>query len=99
MRTLVALAIASAVLAVSACGSKLSGTYSDENGSVVVDLKPGGTAALTIAGETKPCTYTTDQSTIKLTCDGDDTDFTVHDDGSLTGPPDSFVGELKKSGS
>lgn len=98
MHRLIAIAIFAGLLA--ACGGdKLAGTYSNENGSIVVDIKPGGTGAMTIAGETKPCTYTSDQSTLKLTCDGDETDFTIHDDGSLTGPPDSFVGQLKKSGS
>jgi hypothetical protein len=97
VRPIIAIAICSVMLA--ACGGdKLAGTYSNENGSIVVDVKSGGQGALTIDGETKPCTYTSDQTTLKLTCDGDETDFTIHDDGSLTGPPDSFVGQLKKSG-
>lgn len=98
MKRLIAIAVFAALLA--ACGGdKLVGTYSNENGSIVLDIKSGGNGALTIAGETKPCTYTSDQATLKVTCDGDETDFTIHDDGSLTGPPDSFVGQLKKSSS
>lgn len=96
MRALVAAAICSVLLA--ACGgNKLAGTYSNEGGSVVVDIKSGGTGSMTIDGDTRQCTYTSDQSTLKLTCGDDEVDFTIHDDGSLTGPPDSLVGELKKS--
>lgn len=98
MRALAVIALVSMVLAAAACGGdKLAGTYQNENGSIVLDLKSGGTGALTIAGDTKPCTYTSDQQTLKVTCDDNEVDFTVHDDGSLTGPPDSFVGDLKKT--
>jgi len=100
MRPFVAFASALMLLAVSACssGSKMAGTYSNANGSIVLDLKSGGVGSLTIAGESKPCTYTVDNAQIKLTCDSDETTFDVHDDGSLTGPPDSMVGTLTKSG-
>ena len=98
MKTIAAFTLAVALLGAAACGGdKLAGTYQNENGSIVLDLKSGGTGALTIAGETKPCTYTSDQQTVKVTCDDNEVDFTVHDDGSLTGPPDSFVGDLKKT--
>ncbi|HYK53159.1 MAG TPA: hypothetical protein VEV38_06485 [Candidatus Eremiobacteraceae bacterium] len=98
MKVPAALGLAVTLLCVAACGGdKLAGTYQNENGSIVMDLKSGGTGDLTIAGETKPCTYTSDQQTLKVTCDDNEVDFTVHDDGSLTGPPDSFVGDLKKT--
>ncbi|HET9342315.1 MAG TPA: hypothetical protein VFO25_05340 [Candidatus Eremiobacteraceae bacterium] len=98
MRALAVIALVSMALSAAACGGdKLAGTYQNENGSIVLDLKSGGTGALTIAGDTKPCTYTCDQQTLKVTCDQNEVDFTVHDDGSLTGPPDSFVGDLKKT--
>ena len=99
MKPFVALTLASTLLALAACGgSKTAGTYSNENGSIVLDLKSGGSGSLTIAGESKPCTYTAADTQIKLVCDGDETDFDIHDDGSLTGPPGSLVGVLKKSG-
>lgn len=98
MKPFAAIALTVVLLAAAACGGdKFAGTYQNDNGSIVLDLKSGGTGALTIAGETKPCTYTSDQQTLKVTCDGNEVDFTVHDDGSLTGPPDSFVGDLKKT--
>jgi hypothetical protein len=93
-----ALVLASVLLAAAACGgSKVAGTYSNENGSIVLDLKAGGTGSLSIAGESKPCTYTVEQAQLKLDCDNNQMVFDIHDDGSLTGPPDSLVGQLKKS--
>lgn len=98
MKPFAAIALTFLLFAAAACGGdKLAGTYQNENGSIVLDLKSGGSGSLTISGETKPCTYTSDQQSLKVTCDGDEVDFTVHDDGSLTGPPDSFVGDLKKT--
>ena len=98
MKPFAAIALTFVLLAGAACaGDKLAGTYQNENGSVVLDIKSGGTGSLTIAGDTKPCTYTSDQQTLKVTCDQDEVDFTVHEDGSLSGPPDSFVGDLKKT--
>jgi len=99
VRPTVAFVSALMLLATSACsGSNVTGTYTNANGSIVVDLKSGGTGSLTIAGESKPCTYTVDNAQVKLECDSDETVFDIHEDGSLTGPPDSFVGTLKKSG-
>jgi len=98
MRPIVAFVSALLLLATAACGgSKIAGTYSNENGSIVLDLKSGGTGSLSIGGESKPCTYTVESAQVKANCDGNDIVFDVHDDGSLTGPPDSMVGVLKKS--
>lgn len=78
----------------SACNSVV-GTYSNPNGTIVLDLKSGGKASLTLLGESKPCTYTQEKDQITVDCEGDKTVFTNHDDGSLTGP--GAVGVLKKS--
>ena len=100
MKPFVALTVASMLLTITACGgSKMAGTYSNENGSIVLDLKSGGNGSLSIAGESKPCTYTADSNQLKLVCDSDETNFDIHQDGSLTGPPGSMIGVLKKSGS
>ncbi|HEY7993389.1 MAG TPA: hypothetical protein VID24_04230 [Candidatus Eremiobacteraceae bacterium] len=98
MKPFAVFALTFVLLAGAACGGdKLAGTYQNENGSVVLDIKSGGTGSLTIAGDTKPCTYTSDSQTLKVTCDQNEVDFTIHDDGSLSGPPDSFVGDMKKT--
>ncbi len=80
-----------------ACRSKFEGTYSNANGSIVLEVKGGGKASLTFLGETKSCNYTTSSEQLRLECAGDETVFTRHDDESLTGPSGSLIGALKKS--
>ena len=91
--TLVALTI----LTATACGSKVEGSYSDLNGAFILELKPGGNASFTFAGETQACTYKVDGNKLRLDCKGDKTVLTIHDDGSLTGPPGTFMPALRKS--
>jgi hypothetical protein len=78
-------------------GSKIEGTYSRDSGTIVLDLKSGGKASLTLMGEMKPCTYKVDGQTLRLKCEDEDeeTSFNIHDDGSLSGP--GFIGMLRKS--
>ena len=79
-----------------ACGAGgLEGTYSNVAGNVMLELRSGAKADLTISGETQHCTWKSDNSKVTVTCGGDSVDFGRHDDGSLTGP--SFVGVLRKS--
>ena len=82
----------------SACSSAVKGTYSDAMGAVILELKAGGKANLTFGGLVADCTYTSSDKTIQLTCkgDADPTVFTIHDDGSLTGPPGSFMPSLRR---
>jgi hypothetical protein len=84
-------------VAASACGSKVQGTYSDANGAFILKLRSGGNASLTFAGETQACAYKVDGNKIALDCKGDKTVLTIHDDGSLTGPPGTFIPALRKS--
>jgi hypothetical protein len=85
-------------LFLSACHSGPSGTYSDANGAVLLELKSGGKANITFMGEVGDCTYTTSGQQLSLSCQGDAGNlvFTIHDDGSLTGPPGSFMPMLRK---
>jgi len=78
-----------------ACGGKLEGTYSNLAGNVLLELRPGGKADLTLSGETQHCGWKADSKKVTVTCGGDSVDFGIHDDGSLTGP--SFVGVLRKA--
>lgn len=99
--SLLAVAAVSAVFAASGCSgcsSSVKGTYSDTMGSVILELKSGGSANLTFGGQVADCTYNSSAKTINLNCkgDADPTVFTIHDDGSLTGPPGSFMPMLRK---
>ena len=83
------------------CGSKskLEGTYlqGDGGGTVTLDLKSAGKAQFTIMGDNVACTYQVNSDKLMLDCTpkGEKVEFTIHDDGSLTGP--GFIGIMKKS--
>ena len=83
---------------IAACSSTPNGTYSNENGSITLDLKSGGKANLTYMGEVASCTDTASGKQLTLNCPGDagTTVFTIHDDGSLTGPPGGYMPALRK---
>jgi len=89
--------VALTILAATACRSQFEGTYSNANGSIMLEVKSGGKASLTIMGETAECTYTVGGNQLTVDCKGDKTVFTRHDDESLTGPPGSMIGALRKS--
>jgi hypothetical protein len=96
---LVVLVVTLTVLVGSAgCGSSVEGTYSDPGGAITLDLKSGGNATISFMGETAPCTYTVDGKKLALSCKGQagKMNFTIQDDGSLAGPPGTFIPPLRK---
>ncbi len=86
-------------LAATACGSKVQGTYSGAGGAFTLDLQSGGKANLTVAGESAPCTYTVSGKSVSLACPGQAgaVVFTIQNDGSLAGPPGTFIPPLQKT--
>jgi hypothetical protein len=86
--------LAGSVFILTACGAGVSGTYTNTNGLVTLDLKSGGKALLTMMGQNEQCSYDVDGKNLNLTCNGEKTVWGIHDDGSLTGP--GFVGALTK---
>jgi hypothetical protein len=99
-RIVLAAILALIVTAIVSCSSKskIEGTYSQTgSGTVALDLKSGGKATFSMMGDDYPCTYKMNGDKLLLDCSpkGEKVDFTVHDDGSLTGP--SFIGVLKKT--
>ena len=87
-------------LCLTACtsGGGLEGTYSDTMGSVILELKSGAKANFTFGGDVADCTYSSSAKQLTVNCKGDagTTVFTIHDDGSLTGPPGAFMPALRK---
>ena len=86
-------------LVVSGCHSGPSGTYTDGTGTVILELKGGGSANFTFLNQVQDCSYSSSGTQLTLTCKGDATGptvFTIHDDGTLTGPPGSFMPPLRK---
>jgi hypothetical protein len=86
------------VFAYAACTSGPRGTYSDANGAVLLELKSGGKANITFMGEVADCTDSTSGNQLTLDCKppAGKIVFTIHDDGSLTGPPGGFMPMLRK---
>jgi hypothetical protein len=80
------------------CQSGPRGTYTDKMGAVVLELRSGGDARFTFSGDVQDCAYTSDRERLTLTCQGETFPvvFTIHDDGSLTGPRGSFMPPLRK---
>ena len=93
-------AVSAATLVLSGCNgsSGMKGTYTDPAGSVLLELKSGGKANFTFMGDVEDCTYSTSRPHLNLNCKGDlgTVVFTIHDDGSLTGAPGSFMPGLHK---
>ena len=98
MRRLTLAVLALALGGLAACGSGVRGTYSDQSGAFVLDLKSGGKASFAIPGDAISCNYHVQGQNITLMCPGDGgkLDLTLHDDGSITGARDSFMPALRK---
>jgi len=86
-------------LLICGCNSGPQGTYTDANGAVILELRGGGKASFTFMGDVEDCSYKSGDKQLTLTCKGSPvptTVFNIHDDGSLTGPPGSFMPPLRK---
>jgi hypothetical protein len=93
-----ALALITSVFVSCSSKSKMEGTYSQSGAGmgIVLDLTSGGKATFSMSGKDFACTYRVTSDKLALDCSpkGEKLDFTIHDDGSLTGP--GLVGILKK---
>jgi len=93
-----ALALITSVIANCSSKSTMEGIYLQAGSGVgiVLDLKSGDKATFSMSGEDFACTYKVNGDKLALDCSpkGEELDFTIHDDGSLTGP--GLVGILKK---
>jgi len=90
---------AMAVLCVgmTACGNSVSGhTYAGNGELVKIEFQSGGKALTSFGPMTSSCTYTQSGKKISLTCEGDTTELTMADDGSLAGPQDGMLAHLTK---
>jgi len=82
-------------MALAACGSSVAGhTYHDNGGVVAIEFKSGGKAFVSAGPVTQSCSYTENGKAIRLTCESDTTDFTLEDDGALSGPPNGMMARL-----
>lgn len=93
-RRMVAVVMLLALTGLAWSGSKLHGTYQNENGSIVVELRSSGKARVTLMGESADCTYDVNGDKVKVKCEGEDMELTVLDDGGLAGG--GLIGTLRK---
>jgi hypothetical protein len=79
------------------CGNSVKGTYVDETGGFVLDLKSGGDATFTFAGQPAKCTYTVKGDQLSVSCMGEQgaTTFTIDKDGSLI-PHSGLMTKMRK---
>jgi hypothetical protein len=95
--------IAGLGIAVVSCGKSGGGvegnTYEANGGTFQIQFKPDGKATVALGPMAGDCTYAQKDKTVSVTCEGDKIDFTVNDDGSISGPPDGMVGTLTKKAS
>jgi len=80
----------------SGCFGGVEGKYSDQTGTINLELQSGGKATLGAMGQAEPCTYTTDGDKVAITCHGETTTFTKQSDGTLAPPAGAMIGPLKK---
>ncbi|HWA45523.1 MAG TPA: hypothetical protein VHA10_20040 [Hypericibacter adhaerens] len=91
--------IAMGVLGLSACGKSNNvegNTYLANGGAMSIQFKSDGKAAVALGPMTGDCSYVQKDKTVSITCEGEQADFTLNDDGSLNGPPDGMIGRLEK---
>ncbi|HTU46285.1 MAG TPA: hypothetical protein VMF91_14555 [Bryobacteraceae bacterium] len=75
----------------------MRGTYTDETGGIVLNLKSGGNAIFTFAGQPDACTYKVEGKQLLLTCKGESgaLGFTIDKDGSLI-PKSELITRMRK---
>jgi len=86
-------------MGLSGCGKNVKGTYSDASGTYVLNVKSGSDATLSFLGKSAACNYVVSGDQLDLDCHGQSgkVAFTIHDDGSLTGPPSTAIPALRKT--
>jgi hypothetical protein len=77
-------------------GSSVEGEWENADQKTIVELLPKGKAFLSFHGLTQECSYRVEGKKITMTCDGEDTVFTIEDDGTLAGPKESFLARMKR---
>jgi hypothetical protein len=87
--------VLSLVILAAGCESKrIEGTYADATGTIVLELRNGGTARFTDPTRSEDCTYSIATDSIPVTCPTGEHMFAVGQDGSLTSP--TILGALKR---
>jgi Family of unknown function (DUF5640) len=90
-------ALAISILLLSACGSKINGTYSDDSGTISYTFKSDGTVLMSTMGTGVELKYEVDGNKIKvLVAPQAALVLTLLDDGSIEGPMGVKLTKQKK---
>lgn len=84
------------VVFLTACGSQVSGLYSNAEGLGSVEFLDDGKAVISLSGMGETVGYTQSGDVVKLDWEGETVELQVQDDGSLTGPEGSFMARLTR---
>jgi len=79
-----------------AANLKVEGTYTNPEGNASVEFMAGGKAHFSFHGVGGDGTFKQAGNKVTFAFDGEVIVFTVYEDGSLTGPPDTFMTRMKK---
>ena len=89
-------AVASFTAGCSKSSSVEGNTYEANGGAVKIEFQSSGKAITSIGVMSSPCTYTQTGKAIALSCENEKIEFTLNEDGSLSGPPEGFAARLTK---
>lgn len=84
------------VLSVRAADAKVQGLYSNSENTASVEFQAGGKVHFSLSGPRGEGTYKINGQKLTLTIANESTEFTVTQDGSLVGPPGTYLSRLKK---
>ena len=93
---LCALILVFSTCAAGAAGSTVEGTYENAQGNASIEFTACGKAHFSFHGLGGECKYKIEGKKLTLIVEDETTVFSINEDGSLTGPPDSFLPGLKK---
>lgn len=90
------LALCTACASLAGGGGAIQGVYENTQANASVEFLGNGKAHFSLYGVGGACTYKVEGKKLVLTLEEEKLVFTINDDGSLSGPPDSYFSRLTK---
>lgn len=90
------LALCTACASMAGGGDEIKGVYENTESNASIEFLGNGKAHLSLYGVGGPCTYKIEGKKLVLTLEDEKQVFTINSDGSLTGPPGTYLSRLTK---
>lgn len=90
------LALCTACASLAGGGVEIKGVYENTQVNASLEFLGNGKAHFSLYGVGGPCTYKVEGKKLILTLEDEKMVFTINDDGSLSGPPGSYLSRLTK---